>query len=134
MAQQLEAALRRTAPDGRPPVTDPLAAPAANVQSKAPSPAREVKQRAEPKLEPKPSPKVEVRPEPKAETPPASKSEPKLAAAIEPPPAPKREQKIEAKPEPKPAPKLEPAAAGKEVFDSLEEEMANLLGRPAGKS
>jgi len=134
MAQQLEAALRRTAPDGRPPVTDPLAASAANVQSKAPSPAREVKQRAEPKLEPKPSPKVEVPPEPKTEILPASKSEPRREAAIEPPPVPKREQKIEAKPEPKPAQALEPAAAGTEVFDSLEEEMANLLGRPAGKS
>jgi flagellar protein FliO/FliZ len=131
MAQQLEAALRRPAPsDGRPPVTDPLAAPAANAQSKAPSPAREVKARAEPK----PSPKVDLPPEPKVEAPPAPKPEPKREAAIEPPLAPRREQKIEAKPEPKPAPKLEPAAAGNEVFDSLEEEMANLLGRPAGKS
>jgi hypothetical protein len=48
--------------------------------------------------------------------------------------------KAEAKAEPEaPAPRLESkpdagAAAGKTVYDSLEEEMANLLGRPPGKT
>ncbi|HTQ33256.1 MAG TPA: flagellar biosynthetic protein FliO [Stellaceae bacterium] len=93
MAQQLEAALRRSPlSDARPPVTDPLAASA-----KA-APMRETKPRVEPK--------VEI----------------------------KRETKIEIQAEPKPDPKAEAAAAAKKAFDSLEEEMANLLGRPSGKT
>ncbi len=105
MAQQLEAALRRTPmPESRPPVTDPLAAPA-----KAP-PVRDFKSRAEPKVEPKPEPKRETKIETKFET------------KAETPAAPKLE------------PKLEAAAAPKSAFDSLEEEMANLLGRPPGKT
>jgi flagellar protein FliO/FliZ len=103
MAQQLEAALRRpAAPEGRPPVTDALAAPA----SKAPPHAREVKPRAEPRVE----------------------------APPEPPPMPRPEPRVEVRAEPKPAPKLEAAGAPKDVYDSLEEEMASLLGRPPGKS
>jgi flagellar protein FliO/FliZ len=105
MAQQLEAALRRTPiAEGRPPVTDPLAAPTAKVE---PVRAREAKPRIEPKfdakpqLEPKPEPKLETKPEPKAEA----------------------------------EPKLEPVSTpGKTLYDSLEQEMANLLGRPPGKS
>jgi hypothetical protein len=59
MAQQLEAALRRTPmPDSRPPVTDPLAASLAK-----PAPARDFKPRVEPKFdsvtETKPEPKFE---------------------------------------------------------------------------
>jgi hypothetical protein len=61
-----------------------------------------------------------------------------LAAAV--PPAPKAEPKIEPKIEPKfeaprPAPKADakPAAA-KNPFDSLEQEMASLLGRQPGKT
>ncbi len=85
MAQQLEAALRRTpVPESRPPVTDPLVAPPAK-----PAPARDLKPRIEPKLE----------------LPADIKAEPKLAA----PPA-------------------------KPPLDNLEEEMANLLGRPSGKT
>ncbi|HZL38770.1 MAG TPA: flagellar biosynthetic protein FliO [Pseudolabrys sp.] len=58
MAQQLEAALRRTPmPDSRPPVTDPLAASLTK-----PAPARDFKPRVEPKFEPK----IETRLEPAA--------------------------------------------------------------------
>jgi hypothetical protein len=85
MAQQLEAALRRTPmPESRPPVTDPLVAPPAKS-----APARDLKPRIEPKFE----------------LPADIKAEPKLA----PPPA-------------------------KSPLDNLEEEMANLLGRPSGKT
>ena len=98
MAQQLEAALRRTSlPESRPPVTDPLAAPAAKG-----APLRNFKPRLEPKVEPKWEPKIET------------KAEPPVA--------------------PKPEPKQEPAATAKKAFDSLEEEMASLLGRPPGKT
>jgi hypothetical protein len=61
MAQQLEAALRRTPmPDSRPPVTDPLAASLAK-----PAPARDFKPRIEPKFEPKVETKVEPAATPK---------------------------------------------------------------------
>jgi flagellar biogenesis protein FliO len=67
MAQQLEAALRRTPlPEGRPPVTDPLAAtPAKAAEPQRISP-REMKPRIEPKLELKPEPKLEPKLEPAA--------------------------------------------------------------------
>ena len=67
MAQQLEAALRRTpAQDSRPPVTDALAVPpAAKMAPRAP--ARDTRPRQEPKFEPKFEPKREMRPEPKFE-------------------------------------------------------------------
>jgi hypothetical protein len=90
MAQQLEAALRRTSmPESRPPVTDPLAAP----PPRPAPPPREFKPRAEPKFEPKIEPPLEL------------KSEPRLATA-----------------------------PSKAPLDNLEEEMANLLGRPIGKT
>lgn len=116
MALQLEAALRRAPmPEGRPPVTDPLAGQV----PKPVVPPRDFKPRVEPKFEPKfEPPKVEPKIEPKVE----SKAEPKLDIK----PEPKIEPKAEAKPEPKPAP-------GKDLYDNLEEEMANLLGRPPGK-
>jgi flagellar biogenesis protein FliO len=61
MAQQLEAALRRTPmPDSRPPVTDPLAASLAK-----PAPARDFKPRVEPKFDP--TPKNETKAEPAVE-------------------------------------------------------------------
>jgi flagellar protein FliO/FliZ len=100
MAQQLEAALRRTPmpESSRPPVTDPLAAPAAKL-----APVREFKPRVETKFEPKRETKIETKVEPPVE--------------------------------PTPEPKFEPvAASAKKAFDSLEEEMANLLGRPPGKT
>jgi flagellar protein FliO/FliZ len=76
MAQQLEAALRRTpVGEARPPVTDALAA-----AGKANEPARAAKPRVEPKLEPKPEPKAETKPEAKPEP----KGEPKLEPKLEP--------------------------------------------------
>jgi hypothetical protein len=107
MAQQLEAALRRAPmPEGRPPVTDPLAgqAPTAKpADSSARAPARELKARIEPKFESKPEPKFDAKSEPKFDV--------------------------------KPEPRVEPAATpGKNLFENLEEEMASLLGRPSGKS
>ena len=104
MAQQLEAALRRS-PENRAPVTDPLAA--------APRPPqRDYKLRIDPRLEPKfdikPEPKPESRPEPAFET----RQEPRLDSPAPPPPPP----------------------PGKDVYDNLEEEMASLLGRPTGKT
>ena len=110
MAQQLEAALRRhpaPAPDGRPPVTDPLAGqmPAAAGKGGDPgarAPVRDLKARVEPKFEAKAEPKFDPRSEPK----------------------------FDSKPEPR-----EPAATpGKNFYENLEEEMASLLGRPPGKS
>jgi len=80
MAQQLEAALRRTpAQDSRPPVTDPLAVPPiAKVAPRAP--VRDSKPRIEPKFEPKFDPKFEpkreMRPEPKFEFKPEASTAP----------------------------------------------------------
>lgn len=71
MAQQLEAALRRTPmPESRPPVTDPLAASLGK-----PAPARDFKPRVEPKFEP--ILKIDT----KIETPVEPKFEPKLEPA-----------------------------------------------------
>lgn len=105
MAQQLEAALRRApTPEGRPPVTDPLArqlgGTSGNITARAP--ARELKARVEPKFEAKPETRVEVKAEPK----------------------------FDAKPEPR-EPATTP---GKNLYENLEEEMASLLNRPPGKS
>lgn len=77
MAQQLEAALRRTpAPESRPPVTDPLAA-----QPAKPAASREIKPRIEPKFEPLREAKIEAKAEPKIEPP----AEPKLAPPVKAP-------------------------------------------------
>ena len=71
MAHQLEAALRRTpAPEGRPPVTDPLAVQTAR------TPTHDLKARVEPKFEPKPEPKFEAKPEPKFDIKPEPRNEP----------------------------------------------------------
>jgi flagellar protein FliO/FliZ len=61
MAQQLEAALRRDpAPEGRPPVTDPLAgAPGKTGELTSRAPVRDFKSRVEPKFEAKAEPKFE---------------------------------------------------------------------------
>lgn len=126
MALQLEAALRRAPmPEGRPPVTDPLAVQASKPAEPRP-PLREFKPRLEPKFEAskveRPNePKLDIKPEPKFESKLDSKSESRLEAKPEP------------KSEPKQEPKLEPLS-GKSLYDNLEEEMASLLGRPSGKS
>ena len=71
MAHQLEAALRRApSPEGRPPVTDPLATTpmaAAKAPDLARAPARELKARVEPKFEVRPEAKFDVKVEPRAE-------------------------------------------------------------------
>ncbi|HXX07016.1 MAG TPA: flagellar biosynthesis protein FliO [Pseudolabrys sp.] len=107
MAQQLEAALRRAPmPEGRPPVTDPLAGQSPTVKpadSLVRPHARELKTRVEPKFESKPEAKFDAKPEPKFDV--------------------------------KAEPRAEPAATpGKNLYENLEEEMASLLGRPSGKS
>jgi flagellar protein FliO/FliZ len=69
MAQQLEAALRRSpAPEVRPPVTDPLAAqpPGTPVKgSDTRTPLRDLKARVEAKFEPRFEPKFNAKPEPR---------------------------------------------------------------------
>jgi flagellar protein FliO/FliZ len=71
MAQQLEAALRRApSPEGRPPVSDPLATtPMAGTKSPdlARGPARELKARVEPKFEARAEPRFEAKAEPRSE-------------------------------------------------------------------
>ncbi|HZP69355.1 MAG TPA: flagellar biosynthesis protein FliO [Pseudolabrys sp.] len=71
MAHQLEAALRRApAPEGRPPVTDPLAAQAGKgADITARSSQRELRARVEPKFDSKPEPKFDFKPEPRTEPP-----------------------------------------------------------------
>jgi flagellar protein FliO/FliZ len=127
MAQQLEAALRRApAPEGRPPVTDPLTVQAAGPKAAEPparAPLRDFKPRVEPKFE---APKLE-NPEPRAESRFVPKSEQK--------PEPKFEPRPQVKPEPKADTKIGPSPApDKNLYDNLEEEMASLLGRPSGKT
>ena len=138
MALQLEAALRRAPlPESRPPVSDAIAAQAAAPVLKPPkmpeppprAPLRDFKPRTEPRLEPKPEIKPETKFEPKVEAKPELKAEPK--------PEPKGEPKLEAWPKPEPKVEVKPApaaASDKKAFDSLEAEMASLLGRPSGKS
>jgi hypothetical protein len=129
MAQQLEAALRRTpAPaDNRPPVTDPLASAPASAPSKSPEPPRGLLREPKMRHEARPDPKIESKAEPKSE----AKAEPKFESKFES----KFDNKFEPKPEPKLEPKLEPSATpGKSLYDNLEQEMASLLGRPPGKT
>ena len=126
MAQRLEAALRRPG---------------------APRPAES---RAEPRPEPRPDSRSRPAPETARAAEPARPAAPAAAEPARPPrPAPPREAAPEvtraaAEPEIAPAPAPEPAkpaeaaaepkpAPAKSVFDSLEEEMASLLGRPPGK-
>ena len=111
MAQQLEASLRRPpAPEGRPPVTDPLAAPLARPAERAP--ARDYKLRIDPKFETKGEPRFDMPPEPRGEP----RAEPRMDA--------RQDTRSIRQPAP---------AASKNVFDNLEEEMASLLGRPPGR-
>lgn len=120
MAQQLEAALRR-APEPRPPVSDALAA-----APKSPVPTRDYKLRIDPKFEARPDVKFDARPEPTFEP----RVEPKVDAKPEAKADFRAEPTFELPPEPRP----QHGAAGKNVFDNLEEEMASLLGRPPGKT
>jgi hypothetical protein len=105
MAQRLESALQRPRPMGEPPAVAPP-------PPRAVEPA--VAQAAAPLAEPKPEPKPEPRPEPRSE--------------------PRPETRLEPKPVPKPAAKPAAKIASAAAFDSLEQEMASLLGRPSGKT
>jgi flagellar protein FliO/FliZ len=133
MAQQLEAALRRApAPEGRPPVTDPLAvAPPAKSSSSSPRLAsHDFRSKTEPKrefrLELPTEHRADSRPEPKLETKPEPKSESKFEVK------PEARFKFDGKPE---QPTSDAAATpGKTIYDNLEEEMASLLGRPPDRS
>jgi flagellar protein FliO/FliZ len=113
MAQRLEAALRRPA-GGRP------------AESRAPAPRPEPRPPREASRPTPPAPAMAAPAAPASEPRPTPEL-PRAATIVEPPPAPAVEpsKPVEAQAEPKPAPKS--------VFDSLEEEMANLLGKPAGK-
>ena len=128
MAQRLEAALRR-----------PARSSEARASEARVNEARVTPPRAEPKprpteaprppasAEPAPTPEPAPVREPESGPPPATAAEPEPAPEpAKPAPAPEPPKPAEAAPEPKPAP-------AKSVFDSLEEEMANLLGRPQGK-
>ncbi len=139
MAQQLEAALRRTpGQDGRPPVTDPLAQPPARTET----PARDFRARAEPRFEsrfePGPEPASEADTEPKFEPKFDSRPEPRFEPKPEPKPEHKPEPKFEYRPEPRHAPPHGESRTAetddKSLYDNLEEEMASLLGRPPGKT
>ncbi|MBS0248491.1 MAG: FliO/MopB family protein [Proteobacteria bacterium] len=145
MAQQLEAALRRApATESRAPVTDPLATHAAPPLPPKPveMPRREYKLRVDPRFEgalpdtgearpePKLEPKIEPKNEPKAEP----KFEAKFEPRIEPTLAPAKSEPAFKLETPRANPAAKPAPAGKSVYDSLEEEMASLLGRPPGKT
>jgi len=78
---------------------------------------------------------VQVRPAPAAEVPPAPRDLPRMEPARE---APRMEPQRSPAPEParagyaEPKPDARPASP-KSVLDSLEQEMASLLGRPSGK-
>jgi len=104
MAQRLEAALRRP-PEARP-------APPPTVAHPSAAPAR---------IEPTPPPMPrapEPKPTPSAAAPPAKAPEPRISKPNVPPPA----ATVPVPPPPK-------ATLKRDVFDNLEEEMANLLGR-----
>ena len=124
MAQQLEAALRRAPVEHRAPVTDPLAVPAAAQPRPVEVPRREYKLRVDPRIDAPPTARHDEEgwPEPSFEAP---RAEPRVEAP-----------RSERRPEPRPAPQASRAAApaGKTVYDSLEQEMASLLGRPPGKT
>jgi flagellar protein FliO/FliZ len=115
MAQRLEAALRKSNSDGRPPVAPPRAIPMQEAAARAdaappPRMARAPEARPELRPEPRPEPRPEVRPEPRPEPRPELRSEPRMAR-----------------------PEAKPNQNKTAIYDTLEQEMANLLGRP-GKS
>jgi flagellar protein FliO/FliZ len=118
MAQQLEAALRRAPAENRAPVTDPLAVPVAPKPVEVPR--REYKLRVDPRIE-APSAKLDDGwPEPSFDAP---RAEPRVD-----------QPRGRTEPRPAPQPPRPAAPAGQSVYDSLEQEMANLLGRPPGKT
>lgn len=111
MASRLEAALRRPAPA---PTPAPTPRPAPKPAAEAPRAAPPI---APPVVPPVAPPAPPVAKEPPA--PPASAKAPAVTIEPEPKPAADKPAKSEAKSD--------------DVFGSIEEEMANLLGRPTGK-
>ena len=126
-----EPASRAASPVVPPPVAESTASPSTDHN------LAEMAQQLEAALRRAPMP--ESRPpvtDPLAASPaPARDLKPRIEPKFEPKPMAeaKPEPKVETKIEPKVEPKLEPTPA-KAPLDSLEEEMANLLGRPLGKS
>jgi len=114
MAQRLEAALRKPNSEGRPSVTQrSIATPETKARDDAPPPSR-----------------VARAPEPRSEP----RSEPRAEARAEPRPEPRPEPRLDSRPEPRAArPEIKPNQNKTAIYDTLEQEMANLLGRP-GKS
>lgn len=135
MAQRLEAALRRPAAPATPTPPRPgVAQP--GVAQPGLKPAAETPRAAPPVISPAPPAAPAKAPEvtsPAAAAPEKPKEAPVSAPAAAKPAAPPAGPAA-AKPAPAPA-KAAPEKSDKpdDVFGSLEEEMANLLGRPAGK-
>jgi flagellar biogenesis protein FliO len=118
MASRLEAALRRPAPAPAAPAPRPAPAPAANPAAEAARAAPPVTPQMAPSIAPPVAPPV---------APPA----PPVAQQPMPVPAPATAPIVTIEPEAKPA-DTKPGKSD-DVFGSIEEEMANLLGRPSGK-
>ena len=119
MAQRLEAALRR---------------PSRSDDARPPPPAPKADLKVEPKLEPKAESKPEIKIEPKNEGPAAPTD---AGEELAPPQAAAQPRATEgaapARTEARPARSDGKPTAQKSLYDSLEQEMASLLGRPAGK-
>ena len=119
MAQRLEAALRR---------------PSRSDDARPPPPAPKADLKVEPKLEPKAESKPEIKIEPKNEGPAAPTD---AGEELAPPQAAVQPRATEgaapARTEARPARSDGKPTAQKSLYDSLEQEMASLLGRPAGK-
>lgn len=160
MAQRLEAALRRPGqateartepppprpvqprepfirpPPPRPaPAPEPPAPPVA--RPSAPRPMAQTEPAPPPMVRPAPPPGFESPPRPTPPAPPVQATPAQAAppqAAPEPPPAPvDAPPRSEVHEPPKPEPAAPKPPSSKSVFDSLEEEMASLLGRPPDK-
>jgi flagellar biogenesis protein FliO len=121
LTRQLEAALSRSpAPQGRPPVTDPLAVPpsASPTVARPDAPILEFEPRSKRGFDAKAEAKSEPKIEPKFEPP-----KPEAESKLEPKPEPKAEHELEQSQEPQPPesqPKGEPAEpTGKKTSDIL---------------
>ena len=160
MAKRLELALRRPIGPGEPKVPEKAAEadarpssghqPPMDFGTRPAEPMRPIAPEPMPVAAPMRAPEVQVRmpdvrmpdvrtPEPRLPEMPRV-TEPMPMAAPSPMAAPAMAEPVAVPPEPRPAelrapapPEAKPAAAPKSVFDSLEEEMASLLGRPPAK-
>jgi flagellar protein FliO/FliZ len=101
MAQRLEAALRKPNSDGRPPVAPPRAIPMQEAAARADA-------APPPRMARATEARPELRPEPRPEPRPELRSEPRVAR-----------------------PEAKPNQNKTAIYDTLEQEMANLLGRPS---